>query len=908
MPKISVVVPVYNVEGYLGACLESLVAQTVEDFEVVLVNDGSTDGSVAIAEQFTSRDERFQLVSQENGGLSRARNTGTAVASGEYLAFLDSDDTLPPNAYELLLGALEKTGSDFATGNVQRLTRFSTKQSHFLARAFAETQMKTHVTKYHPLIADRTAWNKLWRRSFWDEHSLSFPEGVLHEDIPVVVPAHFMARSVDVISEPVYHWRIREDGDLSITQRRLETRTLRDRMAAIEAVSEYLAANGPRGAKGWYDEAVVADDLRYHLNVLESADDEYIELFMERVNAFLDRAGKRIYDPLPAIERLKWHLVRRRLVPELLEVLRFQKQDLNRTPLVRERGKWYGDYPFRTDRRLRIPRSVYRIEEELTMRAVLDELRPNDGKLEMRGYAYITGIGAASEGAQRLTVSAIRPGRLRPIRLRTSAVRLRSKKTHRPDVTANGRQSLCDLSWTGFEATLDPGDLKRLGRPADGKWEVYVSLVAGGLRRRRTRFAVDTPRPVPAATVPMAGDQRLHAGLSEEGELTLNVTSRGRKRPVPGPGVVITDARWTDDGALEVSGDLPAGTAWRELVIVERDKRRRHAFAIDASDGSFTATLTPARIDSLDGPLPVPEGYWLLYAVADDAEPAPVAVSRQLRDRLPLEIVVGHKPFALGVMPEDEAAVIVVRLDLDEDERGGTTSAACARPCTRRAVARACATRSCTPASSAGSTPTARGRSTRSSSAATHRSSICGSCATGAAACRRPRACCARGAASTTRRSRARYVVSNDHFPDWFVRRPDQVCLQTWHGTPFKRLGLDVSGMRKTVGRFERGWEQQVGNWQYVLSPNPSRPRSCGGRTRSRARCWRPATRASTPSRAPTATEPAGSCGGGSRFPRTRASVLYAPTYRDQFATAAAGGSTSSSTSSGCARPSATTP
>ena len=92
-----------------------------------MVDDGSTDGSAAIAESFARRDERFRLVTQPNGGLSRARNTGTDAAGGRYLAFLDSDDVLPPNSYELLLGALEKTGSDFATGNVHRLTRFGTR-------------------------------------------------------------------------------------------------------------------------------------------------------------------------------------------------------------------------------------------------------------------------------------------------------------------------------------------------------------------------------------------------------------------------------------------------------------------------------------------------------------------------------------------------------------------------------------------------------------------------------------------------------------------------------------------------------------------------------------------------------------------------------------------------------------
>ena len=190
------------------------------------------------------------------------------VAEGEYLAFLDSDDMLPPNAYELLLGALEKTGSDFATGNVHRLTRFGTVQSPFLARAFAETRMKTHVTKYRPLIADRTAWNKLWRRSFWDRHGFRFPEGRLFEDI-----AGDRAGALPgVVGRRDRRPRLPTGGSARTASCRSPSggsirASLRDRMTAIEEVSEQLAADGPRGSKRWYDESVVADDLRYYVNV-----------------------------------------------------------------------------------------------------------------------------------------------------------------------------------------------------------------------------------------------------------------------------------------------------------------------------------------------------------------------------------------------------------------------------------------------------------------------------------------------------------------------------------------------------------------------------------------------------------------------------------------------------------------
>ena len=467
-----------------------------------------------IAAGYAERDPRFKLVSQPNRGLSGARNTGTRHATGEYLAFVDSDDVLPPNAYELLLGALEQTGSDFATGNVQRLTRWGTFQANFLSRTFTRTELATHVTRFRPLLADRIAWNKLFRRAFWDAQGYEFPEGRIHEDIPVIIPAQFAAKSVDVISDPVYYWRIREGGDLSITQRRLENKAICDRMQAVEEVSAYLEEHGPRGAKRWYEESVVADDLRLHLNVLDRADDEYRQLFIERVNAYLDGASPRIYGRLAAIDRLKWHLVRRRLLPELLEVLRFQKEDLSTTPPVRVRRRWYGDYPFRGDPRLKIPASVYRlVNADLPGAVQLDELRIDKGELLIRGFGYITGIGAPGRGSQKVSVVALQAGRLRRVRLYLAPLRLATTSVHRPDATARSGQALTDLSWAGFEARLDPKELAGKAGDEDAVWELYVTLSAGGIRRRRVRFVLD--RAIRAVELP-AGEGALARAVPTE--------------------------------------------------------------------------------------------------------------------------------------------------------------------------------------------------------------------------------------------------------------------------------------------------------------------------------------------------------------------------------------------------------
>jgi CDP-glycerol glycerophosphotransferase len=110
VPSISVVVPIYNVEPYLAECLESLLAQTAGDLEVVMVDDGSTDGSAAIAERYAELDSCLRLVRQANHGLGHARNTGVAAANGYYLAFADSDDVVPGDAYARLLASTWRGG------------------------------------------------------------------------------------------------------------------------------------------------------------------------------------------------------------------------------------------------------------------------------------------------------------------------------------------------------------------------------------------------------------------------------------------------------------------------------------------------------------------------------------------------------------------------------------------------------------------------------------------------------------------------------------------------------------------------------------------------------------------------------------------------------------------------------
>lgn len=336
--RVSVIVPIYDVEPFIEDCLTSLHAQTLGDLEVVMVDDGSHDRGPDIAGEFVELDRRFRLIRQANGGLGHARNVGVQHASGEFLAFLDSDDLVPPDAYERMVRALDESRSDFATGDIVRFDGRRSWPTGFLRGVFTRDRDATHITRFRRLLSDRMAQNKLWRRSFWDQADLRFPVGVFHEDIPVVLPAHFRARSVDVLRSPVYLYRSRIEGAPSITQRRTELKVLRDRVAAVESVLDFLERTEPPAWSALYGERVLAEDLRYHLRVLPVGDDAYRAEFLTLAGRVLGRLDPQALAWQPPAERRKWELVAGGRLDELLEVLALDRA--RRGAVDHREGAW----------------------------------------------------------------------------------------------------------------------------------------------------------------------------------------------------------------------------------------------------------------------------------------------------------------------------------------------------------------------------------------------------------------------------------------------------------------------------------------------------------------------------------------------------------------------------------------
>ncbi|MCY7401530.1 MAG: glycosyltransferase [Nocardioides sp.] len=316
-PLVAVVIPAWGVEDYLDDCVRSLLAQTHTRWEAVIVDDGSLDRTGDIAEEWARRDVRISVVHSVNGGLGAARNLGARHVGGDYLAFLDSDDVLPPTAYADLVAALEDSGSDFATGSVVRWEGGELIEPPWMRRLHRPLR-GARIGQRPEVLGDVFAWNKLWRRSFWNSAALSWPEGVRYEDQPTTTRA-FLVGTFDVLDEVVYHWRIREG---SITQTRASSvQDLSDRWETKRQSLTSVREHGSAEVEEVFVDRVLAGDLWRYFLLVPGASEEWWRLLRGGV---LELWGQRslVHSGLPTVHRLAGWLVeqdRRADVTALME-------------------------------------------------------------------------------------------------------------------------------------------------------------------------------------------------------------------------------------------------------------------------------------------------------------------------------------------------------------------------------------------------------------------------------------------------------------------------------------------------------------------------------------------------------------------------------------------------------------
>lgn len=234
-PKISVIIPVYNVEQYLKKCIDSVFRQTFTEFEIIAVNDGSMDTSLEILESYS--DTRIQVITQENQGLSGARNSGIKAAKGKYLIFLDSDDYLEKNALEELYKRAEHTDASIVVFRYQQVNdEGEILYTSGVTDTFSKDQ---HFRRILSAQSSSMACDKMYKRSLWTEHGIVFPAKLYHEDVATVYKVFYYAKEINVIEEPFYKW-LKRDGSIS---KSISEKHIFDVEKILESTKEFLLEN-----------------------------------------------------------------------------------------------------------------------------------------------------------------------------------------------------------------------------------------------------------------------------------------------------------------------------------------------------------------------------------------------------------------------------------------------------------------------------------------------------------------------------------------------------------------------------------------------------------------------------------------------------------------------------------------
>ncbi|MBO8433782.1 MAG: glycosyltransferase family 2 protein [Tyzzerella sp.] len=203
--EVSLIIPVYNVEKYIDKCLKSAVNQTFKDMEIIIVNDGSTDNSIEIVNRYIKKYDNIKLISQENKGLSSARNVGIKESSGNYIAFADSDDYFSKKFIEDMYNTIINEKSDIVVCGFKRIDENK------------KPNIKNRKLKYKTISSDKAldmlindifinnfAWNKLYKKELFTENDIYFPEGKTYEDMYVMYKLFHKSKKISIINKKLY--------------------------------------------------------------------------------------------------------------------------------------------------------------------------------------------------------------------------------------------------------------------------------------------------------------------------------------------------------------------------------------------------------------------------------------------------------------------------------------------------------------------------------------------------------------------------------------------------------------------------------------------------------------------------------------------------------------------------------
>jgi CDP-glycerol glycerophosphotransferase len=793
--RVSVIVPVFNVELYLADCLASIVAQSYPYLEVIVINDGSTDGSRAIAEDFARRDRRIHVIDVAHGGNGRARNAGIDRATGKFITFADSDDVVAPDAYSVMITKLHETSSQFVVGSSARLLGRKRSTVKMMDRLHAIPRDAIGLVDYPDIMSDVFLWNKMFRKDFWDSAVGRIPEDVLYEDQETTARAYARAVAFDIIPDAVYNWRIRQDGS-SITQNKHSLRDLEDRLCVVDSVSQLLVAeSGPEALRAWFTRVLGSDLVPYFEQVPYAGDDYWATIhsgltkILSSVRNLGDGFSTTVLQNIGPHEQILCSLAAQGARADLEDVLIHRSENGTGFETQIRNDKFFARLEYLDSLATRFPAQA--LEFPSSTLAPDSHVRSagcsKDGALVLAGHFYLPGLDSAAYPGQISVLVKDSTGKLRELAVH---------RVHDPYLDILGNDPYASHAGAGFTCSIGADCL---GVVSTAPIEVVIRLAIGQEVFER-RHVVSPP---------------LRDGLG---------AGTGSAPPHP----VVTDVTFDIERdefsvCVRVPRAMAPALATFDLALVTARNTVRPTSVRELRPDTMVFTFQLKQTAwGREAAAPIPGAYTLRYASGGsslDQTSMPVMTDVRWADLLPLEHRYPHATVRVFQVPSGACAVGIAA-PLQPSERGKYNQrrlrdeyadARGSRSLTDIVMFESFAGKSCTD-------------SPRAISDALHAKApdvpIYWSIADFSVEFPEYAVPVLRGSREWfIKLGTSRTIVNNNNFPSYFRKSEGQFYVQTWHGTPLKKLARHAPS-RYLSASYRRLMEREARAWDVLLAQN----------------------------------------------------------------------------------------
>jgi len=865
-PSLSVVLPLSATGARLRACLDSLVAQTHTALEVVLVDDGSLAGAGEVARAYVDRQPGFRLVVSAQAGVAASRDAGLAAASGDYLAVCDAEDEVPPTAYARLVSALSSSGSGVAVGSVALERRGRYRQPDWAHRAHPRRQLSASLAGAPGIMANLVLGARVFHRSVWEATGRSFAESGDHGDVVAVVAVMLAAESFDVLPAVCYRQAAPRAGSLR-GRAHSEPEAARLRVRALRGAGEVIA----HGAAGRPSQEFVAQAVHEAAELVRSGVYQgpgYWSALVEELGPMLGDVGMPSLQEVPVLDRLTAWLCAhddRAAAEDFVDHAAEQGDGL---PFDVRDGFAHIRHPS-------APPALTRVAaRDLVPRIQLAALSwAEPGVLHLAGAGFVEYTPGSSP--VELVLRGSTAG---------EEVAVPTQRLVDPDVNAWAGRAFEDHADAGFEARVDVGALATL--PGASAFDVLVRIShTGGTSEQPfgSRRAGGLPGLLESRTV---DGRQVACEWTELTGLRLRVGSKDQESSAPvDEAAVLVDTIALDGDALSLTGSASA-----ELEVSLGGSHEQTSWVWTVREGhDFTVSVPLGNDEWGLGAASLPRGEYAVRARTPDGAQREVRVTGELWRSLPMVVesdtLLVH-PLALG-----DRGSLSLRLGPVEDRDSRA-------PFQRQQL---------------------RDRTYPDAVHGSVVDSVLFEVFAGKSAGDNPGQVCAELARrdtgldlafSVVDRSvrvpasarpvvrwstewfellaRSRYLVVNAVLPRFVRKRPGQVVVQTWHGSPLKRIAHDRGDTGFGDWRHRRQLDVATGTWDYLLSQSPFATATLRGAFRYEGEVLELGYPRNDPLLASTADDVRRRVRGVLGIPVDAEVVLYAPTWRDDQRTGSA--------------------